>query len=137
MAGARVNMDFWNPNTWGEFPQTCRVYDPDGERFAIVDAIYFPLLARHKWNIRPDLYTAGYFRRAAGNGPHNGGTGVYTVYLHLEVVRLAELRPPSRRHTIVDHIDRDTFNCIQANLRWVTPRQNAENRLFRPARPRD
>jgi hypothetical protein len=35
---------------------------------------------------------------------------------------------PTTEHTMVDHIDCDSLNCLRANLRWATPRMNRHNR---------
>jgi hypothetical protein len=46
--------------------------------------------------------------------------------LHVELMKQIKRRP-SKNHTMVDHIDGDTLNCQDHNLRWATPSTNRKN----------
>jgi len=52
-----------------------------------------------------------------------------TIWLHKEIAARAYGIPKSRKKTIVDHKDGNSLNCRRNNLRWVTPSQNAKNRV--------
>lgn len=130
--------DPFDPNTW-EMDRVCHIYDADLERFAIVDeAFYSQLITMRDTN--PNRTGGLISRRWRINKPHprrngqkkyfinNAGwrTGSTQItFLHVEVMRLAGIEPPTLQHVIVNHIDGDEWNCRQINLEWAT---HADNR---------
>lgn len=62
------------------------------------------------------------FRTTRHLGRHVG------IYLHKEIALKRYGPPPSEDHIVVDHLDGNSLNNLEENLRWATPKQNHENR---------
>lgn len=100
--------------------------------WCLVDAQDHGWLTEHSWNVW-----------------HGGGQGSWKLYakrnvdwdrktvrMHREIMIRAD--PKSERFTRthhVDHINGQSLDNRRANLRWVTARQNAGNRLVRSRIP--
>lgn len=81
-------------------------------RFAIVDAADYEWLSRYKWCASNKQGTIYAIRRTKKGK---------TVYMHREVTR-------APKGTVVDHIDHNTLNNRQCNVRVCTDRQNQANK---------
>ena len=74
------------------------------------------------WNYKP---------RESGLSSHwyakrNVGRERTPVYLHVEIMRRKMAMPKGM--PITDHINGNTLDCRRNNLRWTTPKINANNR---------
>src|SRR5688572_15505178 len=131
-----MDLDPFDPNTWSAERPGCRIYDVDEERFAVVDEQFFAQLVTMR-DTNPGRKGKLLPRRWKINEPHPGRNGrkLYFVsnagwrrgagtFLHVEVMRLAGIEPPSPRHRIVGHIDGDEWNCRLSNLEWMTAVKN-------------
>ena len=86
-------------------------------KFALVDNCEYERLSEHKWYASKDHKTF-YARRQSSvvNGKR------YIIHMHREVIGI----PPDGM--VTDHIDGDGLNNQRENLRFVTHRQNMQNR---------
>lgn len=78
--------------------------------FAIVDAVDYEKVSRHRWYARRCGHTAYAFCRIRGK----------LVFMHRMIMR-------PRKGYVVDHIDHNGLNNRRCNLRVCTPRQNIAN----------
>ena len=85
-------------------------------KIAKVDAKNYESLVRTYWSAWKNIDTGKFYART--NLPARLGNGV--VLMHLLVL-------PAPRGMLIDHIDRDTLNNIEANLRISTTSQNNMN----------
>lgn len=83
--------------------------------FAMVDALDYERVARHRWH----LDHGGYARRMVPIGPNRQ----YGSFLHRELLGLT--RNDGQE---VDHRNRDRLDCRRRNLRLAPGRANAQNR---------
>lgn len=121
----------------------CRIYDTDLERFAVVDEEFYSRLITSRgrsgriigrlWRIKPPhpnrngqkkyfVTTSGWRKREA-------------KFLHIMVMELSGVKPPSRRHVLVNHIDGDEWNCRLSNLEWATAVRNRRESRQKYNRP--
>ena len=107
-----------------------RVYGDEREGcWAVVDEEDYQWAVQWRWNPKREPGGALYLRRSIGGGRTKWGRQpVYTLYLHVEIMKLAGTLPPSDKHVLVDHRDGDSLNCRRRNLQWVTYQQNRLNR---------
>lgn len=103
-----------------------RIY---GDRDCTVWVVVDPqdmVFTRWLWHVNEPHPTRNgkkrYFRRSTGAG----GRYRPPLYLHVEIMKRIE-PPPSRKHTLVDHVDGNEWNCRRSNLRWATPAMNRAN----------
>ncbi len=89
-------------------------------KFAIVDDADYEDLKQYKWYYVPND-TIGY-----GKGYNNGAAithaGGHVTYMHRYIMN-------ATKNLCVDHINHDTLDNRQSNLRLITPLQNNRNRL--------
>jgi hypothetical protein len=147
------SVDPFDPNTW-ETDRLCRIYDPDLERFAIVDEEFYARLVTMKnrpaskkqasrakfgrlrprlWKIKPvhpgRKGKKEYFVTSAG---WRNGKG---TFLHVMVMKLSGKRKRSKHHRYVNHKNiplppglpirfKREWDCRLANLEWATAKQN-------------
>lgn len=143
------NVDPFDPNTL-DFNRTCRIYDADLERFAIVDEKYYSALVTRRdtnphrngkiqarsWNVKdPHPSRNGKKRYFVSSSGWRQGEG---TFLHVEVMRLSGRLPPTKRHVLVGHIDGDEWNCTEDNLEWSTHvrnRRQSKQKYNKPIAP--
>lgn len=112
---------WWDPRTWEE-PGAVRVYlDRAAETYALLDPEDYKAFGGYMWSLSSDGRTKRYARCIRTiNGWRT------PIYLH-RMVMLAAAKPPSPKHTYVDHLNGNGLDCRRRNLRWATPRENAMN----------
>lgn len=125
--------------------EPCRIYGPDGELFALVDEIDYAWAAQWRWS--PKWSSTGaqvYLRRVGhqqtGKDQYEDGQRLVrarvqrTIWLHRSIViERMGLIPPTPKHVLIDHEDRDGLNCQRYNLRWATHKENSNNRAPKTA----
>jgi len=102
--------------------ECCPIYlTADLTLWVMVDRQDYGWASQWLWNPkhRPSLRGDHYYAK------RNIGSARTPVYLHVEIMTRAE--PMPRRRRIVDHINGNTLDCRRKNLRWVTPKKNANN----------
>ena len=125
--------DLWDPNNWDLSPKLCRLYlDDHGEEFLVLQDEDFWWACNWRWHINKPHKTRYGSKRYATRSPGWGGQYKPKLYLHVEIMKRTGILPPSDKHTLVDHIDGNEFNCCRSNLRWATVFQNNWNRADRP-----
>jgi hypothetical protein len=115
-----------------DFDPPCRIYGGGlADVEALVDEEDYLFFTRWFWLPRErkkKLYLA------RSSGVYNcGRLYVVSVYLHIEILTRAEGPPPTRNRVICDHLNGNSLDCRRQNLRWVTKRQNNQNRFGRDA----
>lgn len=103
-----------------------RIYAPDLRTYCVVDADDYQFAVEYSWCLKTSRGIS-YFRRGVSlyNGSQRCSTA--TVYLHVEIMKRTGIEPPCENYTLVDHIDRDTFNNRRSNLRWANHSMNSKN----------
>lgn len=104
---------------------TCRIPLGRSEYFAIVDAEDYAFLTQWMWTFKRSAWAFNaliYARR------HQRIEGVRTtILMHtLILTERMKLMRPSDEHT-PDHINRDSLNNRQSNLRWATKAEQKAN----------
>jgi hypothetical protein len=85
-------------------------------KFTLVDGDYDgEYFSQYRWYLHKNGYVT---RKGYSDGKRT------IIYLHREICK-----PPD--NLWVDHIDRDKLNNRSCNLRWVTPQENAQNRIIK------
>lgn len=123
--------DDWDPNTIPEMNgvfSPCRIYGDDrAEMFALVDQIDYQFLVQWRWSPK---WSRGnrkvYLRRVMHEGARASRVQ-RTLFLHSAVLARMGVKPPTPKHTLIDHRDGNGMNCQRGNLRWATPSMNALN----------
>ena len=122
--------DIWDPNTWDWSEREYRIWTPRLEYGFRVDYVDYIWATRWLWDIKfpkrkDHRKRMAYCYRNTGGGTREQGTRWnVSLYLHIEIMRRSGLLPPTPEHTLVDHIDGDTFNCQRFNLQWATYAMN-------------
>lgn len=120
-------LDDWDPNIlFAPSTHEFRIYGDDREAvWAAVDEEDYLFFVQWRWHPVPNSRGKKlYLRRSVGRAETSR-----PLYLHVAIHRRREIIPPTRKHTMVDHIDGDSLNCRRENLRWATPRFNRMNRF--------
>jgi hypothetical protein len=93
--------------------------------YAVVDECDYELVMRfNSWcRVKAPTIRENYHVRCH----HRINGRRWPIWLHRVVLLGTGLRPPSKWHTMCDHIDGDGLNCRRGNLRWNTRSGNAKN----------
>lgn len=107
-------------------PHEFRIYADDmAQVWAVVDEVDYHWAIRWKWHInKPHPRRNGkkqYFCRSNGSGGRRRGS---RIYLHIEIMKRAEIHKPDVEHIYGGHLDDNEWNCKRDNLAWITPRKN-------------
>lgn len=104
-----------------------RIYADDyAHTFARVDAEDYWFFSRWRWKAIPNSTGKKLYLIRTTNSP--GDQKSYSIYLHVAIHERRQIRKPTRKHTMVDHVDSDSLHCRKINLRWATPQMNRWNR---------
>lgn len=92
---------------------------------AIVDARHYAALTRWRWNFKRSRGGGIYARR--GGGRLTSGELRPTILMHVFILETLKGEPrPSPNHT-PDHINRNSLDNREDNLKWATPSEQAQN----------
>jgi hypothetical protein len=118
-------LDPFDPLGWPAAPDPQRklfLSDTNDSLFALIDAQDWDWIRANRWHCKSDGRTKRYVCRQ--QRLHGGKR---SIYLHIEVMRVAGVIQPSPAHVLVDHLDGNGLNCCRSNLRWATPSENSMN----------
>lgn len=87
-------------------------------KFALVDNSVFTFLSKNRWYAN----TAGYPQRRQRKGEYGKLENRKTILMHHVVL-------PPKKGGVIDHINRNPFDCTLINLRQCTTQQNIFNRV--------
>lgn len=132
--------DWGDPNVlFNQPPHECRIYgDDNAQTWAIVSPEDYQACIKHRWRWKKsnernnEATTKKYLSRNRHVNHDNGGKArdnrtQENYFLHEFIMdRMGQPRP-SPKH-IVDHRDGAEGNCTRENLRWATPKLNANNK---------
>jgi len=118
-------MDDWDPNTWTAYKHEHRIYANDAASiYAVVDEVDYQFFSYWRWSWKASR---------GGNKIYlyrtlNLANDIHTsLYLHVAIMVAKGVEKPSPLHTIADHRDGNSLNCLRRNLRWATPSMNRRN----------
>ena len=98
------------------------------ELFAVVDIVDYEWAKQWKWQYKTSKKRPGKpVKYYASRKLNMAGGRSATVWLHKEICKRANGRPPSPAHIIGDHLDGQSLNCRRLNLDWATPSENRQN----------
>ena len=124
-------LDPFDPNTMDFEPPQLRMYAHVGADVeCLVDEEDYLFFTQWLWVTKKSPNGKLYFRRAVSRYDLYGKReGADTIYLHIEILRRAQGESPTRRRCIADHWNGNSLDNRRQNLRWVTKRQNNQNRF--------
>lgn len=147
-------LDAFDPNNWPAiWNEECRIYGSDDlSIYSVVDIDDYSFLSKWVWS--PKISRGGkkvYLRRNIETAIEGGCGGYYvnpetgryvrnrrriqqTLFLHTVVMWRTGIIPPSKDHSLVDHLDGDGMNCRRNNLRWATHSMNSRNTFGKHAK---
>lgn len=99
--------------------------DNTGELYCVVDLHDWEWASKWKWKpikSRGKAHKVYAFRTTKWHGRNVG------YWLHKEICFRAHGMPPTKDHTIGDHLDGQSLNNRRSNMRWATLSQNRVNR---------
>lgn len=113
-----------DPTTW-EPRSPCHLYLDDREHiYALLDEEDFSWAVQWLWSSKLNSRKIKrYAYRTHVRRPYIRRS----VYLHVEIQKRCGALPPSKKHTMIDHINGNSLDNRRANLRWATPSENRRN----------
>lgn len=129
--GRATTLDGFDPRTWDTSEPVFRMYAGTlAQHECIVDEEDYLFFTQWLWV--PHYGRNGkkvYFRRAVAAYASGERVGTYSVYLHIEICKRAHGEPPTRRRSIADHWNGNSWDNRRTNLRWATKLENNRNRF--------
>lgn len=130
--------DMWNPTTWLLEEYEYRIYgNTQLTMWAVVDREDYAWASQWCWSPLRSRGKADkfYLRRTITipigkdwtcehTGKRMQNRRTENLFLHTAVMERMGVKPPSKKHTIIGHLDDDQFNCRRSNLKWLTVSEN-------------
>jgi hypothetical protein len=91
-------------------------------KFTLVDDNVYDYLNQWKWTIHWNKGTKTYYAVRTTGTHETSDKKRKMIYMHREIMN-------SSKNLHIDHINHDTLDNRRSNLRYVTPRQNHQNRI--------